>query len=118
MTSLVRSLQLADEHVFPAAEAEALRCWKFGFCDSGCVSARFARSYTLSLTLLGGVVLLGHMLRGGGDVYEAGAATATHAVPRLKGVAEIVPTFETAFARVRAYAVCECHKGLYYHHVD
>ena len=33
-------------------------------------------------------------------------------------MAEIVPTFETAFARVRAYAVCECHKGLYYHHVD
>ena len=36
----------------------------------------------------------------------------------IKGVAEIVPTFETAFARMRAYAVCECHKGLYYHHVD
>ena len=36
----------------------------------------------------------------------------------LRGVAEIVPTFETAFARMRAYAVCECHKGLYYHHVD
>ena len=35
----------------------------------------------------------------------------------LKGVVEIVPTFETAFARVRAYAVCECHKGLHYHHI-
>jgi len=36
----------------------------------------------------------------------------------LQGVLFIVPTFEAASARVRAYAVFECHKGLYYHHVD
>ena len=36
----------------------------------------------------------------------------------VKGVVEMVPTFETAFARVRAYAVFECHKGLWYHRID
>ena len=36
----------------------------------------------------------------------------------VKGVVEIVPTFETAFARVQAYAVFECHKGLCYHNID
>ena len=38
--------------------------------------------------------------------------------PTVQGVLFIVPTFEAAFARVQAYAVFECHKGLYYHNVD